>query len=160
MTDIIKAADQHDARPEEAYKVAFDLSTCHEVYVKGSVTLWMTWNRVSGEPCMVLTPNDPHLSHERIIPCVIPMRTSWQWDETRGDPEFANMQAFRFCDALRFNPYNVRNIVKLQSLIRDHLEDLVRMPPMPDDGQQITASAIITDNATGKETFKEIRDHA
>lgn len=147
-------------RNEEAYKVAYDLTACHAVHPRGSIMVWMTWNRITGVPCMVLTPKDAHLSHERVIPCVIPLTMAWKWDDKIGDPLHINSTSYMFCANLGWNPNNVRNILKLQTIIHDLLEDLIRMPPMPDDTRVVSADAIITDNVTGKTVHKEITDHA
>ena len=45
-------------------------------------------------------------------------------------------------------------------MIRGHLGDLIAMPPLPDDARQPVAEMLITDNATGRTTEKEVTDHA
>lgn len=139
---------------------AFKLDISHATHTRGSVTIWLTWNRLNGRPCMVLTPTDMRGGHERVTPCVIPLEQAHVWDEDIGELHHANFMAALFCANLGFNPYQIKNILKVQGYIRDYIEDLIRMPPMPPDHREITAEAIITDNTSGKETFKEIADHA
>jgi hypothetical protein len=139
---------------------AFKLDISHAVHVRGSITVWLTWNRLTGRPVMVLTPTDMRGGHERITPCVIPIDRAWLWDEDRGDLAHANITAAIFCANLGFSPENIRNIFKVQGYIRDYLEDLIRMPPMPPDHAQIVGEALIFDNETGRETYKEIADNA
>jgi hypothetical protein len=139
---------------------AFKLDISHEVHTRGSVTVWMTWNRITGRPVMVLTPTDMRGGPQRITPCVIPLESAVMWDEERGDLAHANVMAAVFCANLGFNPYQIKNVLKVQGYIRDYLEDLIRMPPMPPDHAQIVAEALIVDNETGRETYKEIADNA
>lgn len=142
------------------YTQPYKLDMSHAVHVRGSVTVWLTWNRMTGRPCMVLTPTDMRRGHERVTPCVIPMDTCWQWDEERGDLMHANFMAAVFCANLGFNPYNFKNVLKVQGYIRDYLEDLIRMPPMPDDTRRVVAEAEIHEVNSGKTIFKEISDNA
>lgn len=146
--------------PAAEYKPAYDLTVTHRSYRRGDLQVWLTWNRNSGEPCLVITPRDPHLSNQRVIPCVVPMNRAWVWDEAIGDPAEVEFAAALFCMNLGFNPYNVRNVNKLTGIVRDYLGELVAMPPMPTDDRQVVAEAIITENATGKQTYKEVTDHA
>lgn len=148
------ASDMTESKP------AFDLSVSHKQYSRGDVMVWLTWNRLTGEPCLVLTPKMARLTHETCTPCVIPMARAWIWSEAIGDHAEAELVAAMFCANLGFNPYNLRNVNKVLSIIRDYTGDLLSMPPIPSGDRQIVAEAVITDNATGKQSFKEISDHA
>lgn len=147
-------------RPEAAYKVAFDLNVSHMLIERGDTCVWITWNRITGEACMVITPKMARLSHERAVPCVIPLSRAWIWDETIGDEIQVMESASLFCANLGFNPYNRKNVFKIISIVRDSLPDLLTCPPIPRQDQEIAADALITDNATGEVTHKEIKDHA
>lgn len=141
-------------------KPAYDLNVVHDRFERGGVTLWVTWNRNTGEPCLILTPSMSQLSHQRAIPCVVPLSRAWAWDERIGDTHSVMITAGIFCTNLGLNPFEARNVNAVLSLIRNHLHDLLTCPPLPAEDREIAADAIITDNATGKVTHKEIKDHA
>lgn len=141
-------------------KPPYDLSKCHATHSRGDLMVWMTWNRVTGEPCIVITPKRAVISAETCVPCIVPLNRAWVWDERIGDVAEAELSAALFCANLGFNPYNVRNVTKLLGIVRDFLQDLLTMPPLPSGDREIVAEAVITDNATGKQSFKEISDHA
>lgn len=153
MSDLITT-------PRTEFVPAFDLTQSHAVHTRGSITVWMTWNRLTGRPAMVLTPTDMHLSPQRTIPCVITLDTAHIWDEERGDLMHANIVGALFCANLGYNPHNAKNVLRLQGYIRDYLEDLIRMPPMPDETRAPVAEMLVIDNSTGAETVKEISDYA
>jgi hypothetical protein len=140
------------------YSVAYDLRITAAVYRRGAITIWMTWNLHTGRPCMVLTPSDPGLSHEKVIPCIVPMDRAFLWDEYTGDFAAISETLFGFCCALNVDPH--RGSMALLSVIRDYLEELIRMPPKPLWDMKPVADVITIDHATGAETHKEVIDHA
>lgn len=142
------------------HKPAYDLTVSHATHRRGDLQVWLTWNRNTSEPCLVVTPRDPHLSNANVIPCIVPLNRAWVWDERVGDQAEAEFAAALFSMNLGFNPYNPRNVHKLLGIVRDYLGDLLTMPPLPTGDRQTVAEAIITDNATGAQTFKEVSDHA
>lgn len=141
-------------------KPPYDLTKCHRTFSRGDVLVWLTWNRNTGEPCMVLTPKMAVINAQTCVPCIVPLNRAWVWDERIGDQADAELCAALFCHNLGFNPYNLRNVTKVLGLVRDYLQDLITMPPLPSGDREIVAEAVITDNATGKQSFKEISDHA
>lgn len=145
---------------ETETKPPYDLSKCFRTFSRGDLMIWLTWNRVTGEPCMVLTPKMAVINAETCVPCIVPLARAWVWSEAHGSEEEALFCAAMFCANLGFNPYNHRNVFKVAGIVRDYLQDLLTMPPLPSGDREIVAEAIIRDNATGKESFKEISDHA
>lgn len=156
MNQIIVPENLNSVEYTQPYKL--DLS--HAVHRRGPITIWMTWNWITGRPVMILTPTDRRISHQRTVPCIIPMDTCWKWDEDRGDQEDANFTAAMFCGALGLDPYNIRDIFKVQSAIRDHLEELIRMPPLPEDTRRKVAEMEIHEANSGRTITKEISDNA
>ncbi len=145
--------------PRESYRIAIDLTITHGVWRRGDLIVWLTWHMLRGEPLLVLTPNEI-AHHERVIPCVVPLSAAWKWDERTGDEEQATITAAIFCANLGFSPYRRPNVLRVMSTIREHLGDLLSMPPMPDDTREKAAEIVITDNATGKVAEQEVTDHA
>jgi hypothetical protein len=143
------------------YKTAYDLEIRHQVYLRGDIMVWLTWNLITGRPSMVLTPVDKIISHERCVPCVIPLDTAWRWSRDHWFNENSPiLQAARFLANLGFNPHNKKSVIRLLGIINDYLPELIAMPPLPTDRREIAADALIIDNSTGKVTHKEIRDYA
>ncbi|HEV8034378.1 hypothetical protein [Yoonia sp.] len=141
------------------YKAPYDLRISHAVYKRGDVLVFLTWNQNSGEAAMVLTPRVDKISHDRIVPCVIPLSRAFAWAEETGDEGDIVINAALFCANLGFNPNNLNNITKILGIVRDHLGDLLSTPPRPRDHHEVVADVIITNNTTGAETHKEVRDH-
>ncbi|WP_333826865.1 hypothetical protein [Pararhodobacter sp.] len=151
-----------DSDGTEHYRPALDLTQCHRTFTRGDVTVWLTWLRRGGqwEACMVLTPKRlMAISHERVTPCVIPMSRAWVWAEETGDFGDCLINAGVFCANLGFNPFNPKNPLKVIGIVRDHLGDLLTIPPRPADHRlSVTAEMIVTDNATGKVKEMEVSD--
>lgn len=154
MSGLILPDSAGELRP------AFDLNIHHARYDHRSVVVWITWNRTTGEPVMVLTPNIDRPGHDRVIPCVVPLASSWLWHEAVGDPGHCATVAPIFAANLGLSPHSPRNILGVMGLIRDHLEDLVLCPPIPDEDRSKTAEMLIHDAGTGATTEREVRDYA
>jgi len=142
------------------YKAPYDLRISHATYRRGDVLVWLTWNHNTGEAAMVLTPRVDRISHERIIPCIIPMSRAWAWAEETGDEGDIVVNAALFCANLGFNPNNLANVRKIVGIVRSHLGDLLAVPPRPRDHHEVVADMFVTDNATGSVKHVEVKDHA
>ncbi|HEV8033937.1 hypothetical protein [Yoonia sp.] len=153
---------QHTTIENDAaeYKAPYDLRISHATYRRGDVLVWLTWNQNTGEAAMVLTPRMERIHHERIIPCVVPLSRAWAWAEETGDEGDIVVNAALFAANLGFNPNNLANVRKIIGIVRNHLGDLLAVPPRPRDHHTIVADMIVTDNATGKTKHIEVKDHA
>jgi hypothetical protein len=153
---------QHTTIENDAaeYKAPYDLRISHATYRRGDVLVWLTWNQNTGEAAMVLTPKMERIHHERIIPCVVPLSRAWAWAEETGDEGDIVVNAALFAANLGFNPNNLANVRKIIGIVRNHLGDLLAVPPRPRDHHTVVADMIITDNATGKTKHIEVKDHA
>lgn len=141
-------------------KPRYDLNVYHKRFLRGGLTLWVTWDRITGRPCMVITPDMQRMSHENVVPCVVPLDRAWAWSEEVGDEHETNISSGIFCANLGMNPLEPRNVFAIKDLIRNHLGDLIACPPLPVEDKEIAADALIHDASTGKVTHKEIKDHA
>lgn len=141
------------------HKAPYDLEVSHDVYNRGDVLVWLTWNQNTGEAAIVLTPRVSKINHERITPCIIPLSRAWAWAEETGDEGDIVINAALFCANLGFNPNNLANVHRVMSIVRSHLGDLLAVPPMPRDHHEVVADMIVTDNNTGKELHREVKDH-
>jgi hypothetical protein len=139
----------------------FDLSRSHACYSRGDVLVWLTWRRSTGEPCMVLTPKRGHISHERVVPCVVPMGRAWAWSEEVGDLADILTTVGIFLANLGINPMRPQNVRRLIGVVRDHIGDLLAMPPMPpsEDAEPV-GMLTIENRSTGQTIEREVTDHA
>lgn len=142
---------------------SLDLNTYHAKYSRGDVMVWLTWVRIRDrhEPCIVLTPNIAQVSHERVIPCIVPLANAWLWSEEAGDENHALTMAAVFAANLGFNPMNHKNAFKIAGIIREYIGDLISIPPRPADLQRVTAALMTVENRTTGTTLEmEVKDHA
>lgn len=142
-----------------APEVAIDLSRTAWTRPKGDLTLYGTWILTTGRPAMVIVPSRLVPTHDRVTPCIVPIDTAYMWDEYTGDPGHCARMTYLFASSLGINPHNPMNLVRLTSLIRDHLGDLLTMPPLPHGERVVVADAILTETSTGKTREAEIMDH-
>jgi hypothetical protein len=142
-----------------SFRHALDLRVSHAVFRRGDVIVWITWLRTTREPCIVLTPRDRVISHGRVVPCIVPLNRAWAWAEETGDPEDFMPSVGIFLANLGFNPLNKRNVIKLLSIIRDHLGDLLSCPPMPESpDRRHVADMTIINKTTGTTIEREVQD--
>lgn len=143
------------------YRHALDLRQCHAAYRRGDVLVWITWLRTTKDPCIVLTPRTRPVSHERIIPCIVPMARAWAWAEETGDLRDIMVTAGIFAANLGFNPMNPNNVRKIIGIVRDHLGDLLSCPPMPaSEDRRVVGELTIVHRDTGETLEREVRDDA
>ena len=127
---------------------------------KGDITVYGTWSLHSGRPVMVLVPTFvPRHSVERAVPCLIPLDAAFLWDEHTGDPSHCAQMTFQFAQVLPISPFNPSDMIRLTSIIREHLGDLLTMAPLPESEREVVADAILTDPNTGKTKETEIVDY-
>lgn len=139
-------------------KPALDLTRYHDRHQHGDITVYLTWWLASDsgpKQCLVLVPTHAQ-SYERTTPCVVPMNHAWVWSEEIGDPAAAAATAMSFARALGLEA-SPRQAIRIRSIIVDHLDDLVRMPPMPDDMRE----KVVLGEAklTAREHGKVVRHH-
>ena len=128
----------------------------------GDLTVYGTWfwddEDRTWVPCLAIVPAAILLHHERVRPCLIPVDHAWAWSEEQGSPEHVAVSTAAFVNALGLPP-TAQSVIRVLSVIRDHIEDLVkRVPPRPSDDQEtaIRADAIV--KIDGRAQHTEIRD--
>lgn len=110
---------------------ALDLTRYHFRQQHGDVTVFGTWwlGEDSGpSPCLVLIP-----TRERpgMVPCCVPLNHAWVWSEEIGNPVFAARMALAMANSLGLGA-TPSNAIRVRSIVVDHLDDLIKLPPMPD----------------------------
>lgn len=139
-------------------RYALDLSRHHSRHAHGDITAYLTW-WLAGDtpsPVLVLTPTHARPTHERITPCVVPLGAAWLWAEETGSPAHCARTAYEFARNLGLTAENPITGMRIVSIIRGHLGDLLAMPPMPAE-RRVVADAIMTD-ANGRQTHSEIME--
>lgn len=152
-----------EANPPVETRHAIDLTICHNVFPRGDVLVWMTWiyRGKRYEPCIALTNKSAMTSHERVIPCIVPLGQAYLWSEEVGDEDHAIGTAAVFAANMGFNPMNHKNAFRIAGIIRDYLGDLLQMPPRPTDPQRTTAALMTVENRTTGTTLEmEVKDNA
>lgn len=136
--------------------LALDLNRYLARHTLGDITVFLTWTTHNSRPCIVLIPTHAFLHYDRVTPCIVPMESAWAWDEVTGDPRHAATMSFHFAEALGFAP-SPPMLMRITSIIRDLLGDLLMMPVMPAFyDTRVEADATLTDRNSGKVIHSEI----
>lgn len=133
---------------------ALDLTRYHARHQHGDLTVFLTWFGDELSPCLVIVPTH-YEGHERVTPCVVPQRAAWIWSEGVGDGAHCARTSNQFCHHLRITPH-INNCIRITSMIRDHIGDLLFVPPAP--FERIVVGDAIRRDSDGKERHSEIID--
>jgi len=137
-------------------QLALDLTQYHRRFERGDITVYLTWFGGKHKPVMVLV-NTHRLGTDNCVPVVIPQENAWIWSEEHGSAAEAAKSAFVFATALDMDRYNRITLIRIASIVRDLIDDLVQMPVKPTN-EVVVADAFRTDRNTGKVTHQEIID--
>lgn len=141
--------------------LSIDLSRRHFSRQFGPLLLIGTWLRdpdAQWRPALVLIRSRDELNGAA-IPCVVPLDTAWIWSEEIGNPEIAARATFDFAKHLHMDDDMPRSAYKIATIIRDHLDDLVAIPPLPpgERDERVVAEGVIRDLASGTTTDVAVR---
>lgn len=138
-----------------------DLTKTHFRHQHGDITVIGTWIFQDNQPrpCLVLVPTYGGEGHERTTPCVVTVDTAYIWSEDPhvGDPVHVARQSVAFAKAMGLDYLSAITCMRIAAAVRDHIGDLLRIPPRPGHDRRVVADAIIT-HADGKQVHKEITD--
>lgn len=138
---------------------ALDLNLNHGCYQQGDITLYLSWLLTDGDPCMVLLPTYRQHDHTHVIPCVVTLADAHKWAEETCEGPYVDLMAGQFAAHLGLDPLKRRDVLRVQSVVRDWLGDLIATPPLPSNLRQKAADMFITDNVTGQVIHKEVSDY-
>lgn len=138
--------------------VVLDLSKRHFLRRKGILTAIGTWLLVGDDyrPCLAIVRTGEEFA-DFTIPCVVTLDRAWIWSEEVGDEILAGHDAGRFMHALRLDGGDERQILRLLSIIRDNLGDLISMPPYEAQDLAVIAEMEIINRTTGRTREVEVR---
>lgn len=120
----------------------------------GDITVYGSWYGETvdeSEPCLVLVPTY-RIGADRCRPVVIGLSAAFQYD----NPRYLLQKSIQFNADLGFSD-SMTHVHKIASIIHDHLQDLVEMPPKPVEREYVGADAMITE-ASGRKHHVEILD--
>ena len=133
---------------------ALDLPRYHARHVHGDLTAWLTWFGDDLVGCLAITPTF-YEGWQRSAPCIVLQRHAWIWSEAIGDGAHCARTSLQFAAHLRMSP-GVNSAMRITSIIRDHLSDLLSIPPAPFE-HVVVAEAIRRDRDTDKEHYHEVK---
>jgi len=134
-------------------KPDLDLNITQFKRVFGDITVVGTWFGKDHKPAIVLMPTNL-MGVRQIIPCVVPLTSAWAWAEETGNGSHCARQSAIFAEALGLNTANINEVMRVTSIIRECMNDLLSIPPKPTE-RVVVADAIHTD-ASGKQHHTEI----
>lgn len=139
-------------------KPALDLNKIAWKRTFGEVTAMGCWFGQDDTPCLVLVPTFL-MGVTQITPCIVPIQNAWHWAEETGEPAYAVQNSLVFAKALGLNASEPRDVLKITSIVRDCLGDLLTMTPRPKTDHVVVADAIVTNKDTGKQRHSEITEN-
>lgn len=134
---------------------ALDLSRYHARFRHGDLTAILTWFGDDLMPCLALVPTYRE-GHERVAPCVVLQKNAWIWSESIGDGRHCALASYQFCHHLQIGQ-TINNCIRVTSIIRDHIDDLLGIPPAP--FERVVVGEALRRDRDGREHYSEIRDH-
>lgn len=138
-------------------RIAIDLTNPAWTHVHRDLTVYGTYwlaDEDGPRPCLVLLPTDQR-KWAYVAPCVVLLDQAWIWSEEIGDARRAAHTAFEFARCLGLDQ-EPTTVMRLRSIIVDHLPDLVPMPPMP--AELRPKEAVLGDITIKDESGKVIRE--
>lgn len=141
-------------------KFALDLTRYQFRRASRGVVIYGTWYGREREPAMVLLPQHSE-SVEQVTPAVIPLSQAHVWEKpstTAGAILALEARAARIADALGWNGNDLAARLRVVSIIRDNISDLLTMAPVPSSETDVAAYATVTD-ADGRTHESEILDY-
>lgn len=147
--------DVADNRP------TLDLRRYHWRQVHGDLEAFGTWYGTEGRPCLVIVPAHRAWGR-RVVPCIIRMDSIWRFDEhaTAGEPQVIRevaQELTHMCALLGLPPIPL-SATRLLSIVRNHVGDVLSIPPRPRDLHRVVAEMEVTNASTGRTSEVVIHD--
>lgn len=143
-----------DLNPNDT-RIALDLSRYAWRQQHGDITAYGTWfGTETRRPVLVLVPSY-RSGAEKVTPCIVPLESAWAWDESIGDPRHCARTSAEFVAHLGLGR-GMYQAFRVARIIRDHLGDLLSMPPEPVELIEV-GDAIRTDEH-GRQHHSVIRE--
>lgn len=131
-----------------------DLTIWHRRQQHGDISAFLTWLRDARRTPALVLVRTALLGREGAIPCIVPLTRTWVWSEEIGDPRQAAQTCIQFAASLGLNPHNATDCIRVMSIIRDHIGDLVLMPPKPTEARVV--ADVIRTEASGRQHHDEV----
>lgn len=120
---------------------------------------WWLADDSGPRPCIALLPIN-RASWEKSKPAVVLIDQAWVWDETIGDGARAAALAFQFAQGMGLDESNPNTLIRIRSIIADHIGDLLKIPPMPKELRPVETMGEmrIAERETGYERIVEVTE--
>jgi hypothetical protein len=136
-----------------------DLDRYKDRWNHGDMTVYLTWNLITGRGCLVIVPRYLNPEYNRVRPCMVELDDAYLWAEETGDGAYAARMTYEFARWLGISQFSVRDLVRLTSMVREHLGDLLMCPPMPQSEKQVLADVLMTNTDTGRSVESTVVDY-
>jgi len=148
-----------------------DLNRYHFKRTVMGITILGTWfiDHDRNRPCLVLIREGEELT--TMAPAVVAMDEAytfdipWRWEDYRenfdyrGHPQRAWALVRLIATQLRLNEHDAKTLSRIGDLIKDHLGDLISIPPyVAPDNRRLLGEAVLTNRSTGHTREIEIKD--
>lgn len=136
-----------------------DLTRHHFRRTLGDITLFGAWFGESDDrdACLVLVPTHRQSKDRGAKPCIVARNDAHKYYDELSGPETLLAMAQLFNRYLGFED-SMTNVHRVAKVIGDHLQDLLEIPPEPEDNAYVAADAIVTDSS-GRQRSAEIIDY-
>ena len=143
-------------------RLALDLTRYHWRHERGDLVVYGSWwlaDDSGPRPCLVLLPTRRQ-SWEKAKPAVVLIDQAWVWDEKIGDGARAARLASEFAIGLGLDERNPNTLIRIRSIIADHIGELLMMPPMPAEMRHVEqmGEMQISELETGKKHVIEVTE--
>ncbi len=160
-------SEQRAEAPEERPVLSFAYKHFDRT-VRGIRVIGM-WFREPGtldsfDPCLVLLR--PHKPVAIQTPCILRLSASYMFNPAPFRDEDHDQWVHRearawaiicdYCAHLGLNPMRDKDLFRVRSVIENHLEDLIRIPPAPPMERKLIGEARLTLHDTGKTIETEV----
>ena len=140
---------------------ALDLTRYHWRHERGDLVVYGSWwlaDDSGPRPCLVLLPIRRQ-SWEKAKPAVVLIDQAWVWSDI-GDGARAARMAYEFAIGLGLDERNPNTLIRIRSIIADHIGDLLMMPPMPAEMVRVetTGEMTIAERETGSKRVIEVSE--
>lgn len=122
------------------------LDLTHYVFkhARKGITIYGTWVATENghRPCLALIRQGEE-QHRHTIPCVLTLEKAYAFDQYVGNQSVGAAILIEFLEKLRLEPTR-QNAFLIFSLINDHLDDLLSMPPYAEPDRKTKNLGVLT----------------
>lgn len=150
---IMPGGERPDSRP------VLNLARYHRQFSHGDLTVFLTWHGTDLEECIVLVPTFKFGMGQEFMPAVFLLSNISIYAEGYLGDVTEAIWNLRIAAAGLGMDDSPTSIMRLRSIVAEHINDLMLMPPeRPRENEEVRGVIVATDRETGKSSETEIRD--